>query len=362
MDNPIGQVKRGNNIDLIALLNTFWFERKWIVYAILTGVFLALIITFSMPVRYKAGAVLLPQTDGMASIGQLGSLASLAGVDINSMLGGNSEIAPEIYPYIMGSYPFLNDLLSTIVYSADRTDSILLYDRIRKELERNPFKLIKSYTILLPWTIKDLIIGGKKGTIVSFGNEIVFYDEEKQAVLDVLTGLMDVRVDRRNKLISINISADEPFVAAQIAERARILLQEYVIRYKTRRVSENLQFIEERFEEKKKEHDSLRHELLSFRDANRFLVAERAELRLADLENRYALANSLYQTLAQQLEQARLAVKNETPVFSVIEPVKVPVRKTSPRHSINLVIGFVIGAIVGVMAIVFKIVRFYLKL
>jgi LPS O-antigen subunit length determinant protein (WzzB/FepE family) len=52
--------------------------------------------------------------------------------------------------------------------------------------------------------------------------------------------------------------------------------------------------------------------------------------------------------LATQLEQAKIKVKEETPVFTVLEPVKVPVDKSSPKRLLvlasSLIIGFIVGA------------------
>ena len=54
--------------------------------------------------------------------------------------------------------------------------------------------------------------------------------------------------------------------------------------------------------------------------------------------------------LATQLEQAKIKVKEETPVFTVLEPVKVPVNKSRPKKLFVVLGSLFIGVIVGIAA------------
>jgi uncharacterized protein involved in exopolysaccharide biosynthesis len=51
--------------------------------------------------------------------------------------------------------------------------------------------------------------------------------------------------------------------------------------------------------------------------------------------------------LAKQLETAKLQVSRDTPVFSVIQPVTVPIEKAAPKRVLILVVFLVFGIIVG---------------
>ena len=42
-----------------------------------------------------------------------------------------------------------------------------------------------------------------------------------------------------------------------------------------------------------------------------------------------------------------MAVKKETPVFSIIEPVRVPVEKSTPRRTLILMVSMVLGGVFG---------------
>jgi LPS O-antigen subunit length determinant protein (WzzB/FepE family) len=52
--------------------------------------------------------------------------------------------------------------------------------------------------------------------------------------------------------------------------------------------------------------------------------------------------------VAKQLEQAKIQVKEETPVFAILEPVMVPMVKTKPNRPMILAIWMFLGIIGGV--------------
>ena len=65
------------------------------------------------------------------------------------------------------------------------------------------------------------------------------------------------------------------------------------------------------------------------------------------------LTFNVYNTLAQKLEQDKLRVQEETPVYTVIEPSTIPLKASSPRKLIILV-GFVFLAVAGGIGYLFE--------
>ena len=62
------------------------------------------------------------------------------------------------------------------------------------------------------------------------------------------------------------------------------------------------------------------------------------------MKNEMTLTFNVYNTLAQKLEQDKLRVQEETPVYTVIEPATVPLKASSPKKALILV-GFVFLAL-----------------
>lgn len=135
---------------------------------------------------------------------------------------------------------------------------------------------------------------------------------------------------------------------AQVTQKTVELLQKYIIEYKTRQATQNLEFIEARLKEKRAEFETAREAFFEYRDRNRNIIEERTNIRYQELSDAYNLASQVYQSLAEQKEQAEIAVKKDTPAFSIIEPVKVPIEKSAPKRSMIMVISVFLGGFLGI--------------
>jgi uncharacterized protein involved in exopolysaccharide biosynthesis len=71
------------------------------------------------------------------------------------------------------------------------------------------------------------------------------------------------------------------------------------------------------------------------------------------LKNEQSLAYNVYSTLAQQVEKARLKVQEQTPCVTVIEPARVPVRKSNTSKLTILILFGFLGALGGVIKVVY---------
>jgi uncharacterized protein involved in exopolysaccharide biosynthesis len=60
------------------------------------------------------------------------------------------------------------------------------------------------------------------------------------------------------------------------------------------------------------------------------------------------VTSSVFQELAGQVEQAKIQVNKDTPIFTIIEPVSVPLERTKPKRGLIVVIWTFLG---GVLAI-----------
>lgn len=344
------RIIKDDEIDLIALAKVIWKGRKKIWISILVFIIIGLLYAFLTPVTYRASAVVLPQADSKSNLGQLGSLASLAGVNLGAMMGDGAGIQPELYPNVVNSYPFLKELIHTPLNYEGEPTPISFYEKELADSVPGFGATVLKYTLKLPWTLKEFLVGKNDWQLTQIGDhqELVFLNKEEQELFEDFRERLSVRVEKKTGLVTIETEMEEPLISAQIANRAISLLQDYIIHYKTSQVNENLKFIEIQYREKKAEFEKAQKALFEFRDTYRNLVTERMDSRYQELQDAYNLSMSVYQSLAQQLEQAKIAVKKETPVFSVIEPIKVPIEKEKPKRLRVLVVSALIGVFVGV--------------
>ena len=60
---------------------------------------------------------------------------------------------------------------------------------------------------------------------------------------------------------------------------------------------------------------------------------------------------NLYSELATQLEQAKINVKETTPILTVINPVTIPLQKSKPRRAMILFGWMFFGVVLGMGAV-----------
>lgn len=156
-----------------------------------------------------------------------------------------------------------------------------------------------------------------------------------------------IQFNDKEGFVSLSFAMPEPLMAAQMAKYAEELLQKEVIEFKIQNAREQLKFTEERFEEKKIEFEEIQNKLANFRDRNQNLSSAMVLNQLQKLEAEYNFAFSIYTELAKQLEQAKLQVSKDTPIFSIIQPVTIPIEKSAPKRTLIVIVFVLLGLIVA---------------
>ena len=66
------------------------------------------------------------------------------------------------------------------------------------------------------------------------------------------------------------------------------------------------------------------------------------------LQREYDIAFEVYQQFSRELEQARIKMNYDTPVFTVLDQVTIPNIKTSPNRTKIVLIALLLGSMVGI--------------
>ena len=85
------------------------------------------------------------------------------------------------------------------------------------------------------------------------------------------------------------------------------------------------------------------------------------QTRLQQLQAEYNLAFNVYTELAKQLETKRIKLKEDQPIFTIIEPVSVPNERTKPKKALIIAIWTFAGLIIGIGSVFLKDFRNALK-
>ena len=352
-------VIKDDEIDLIALVKTIWAGRKIIIYSVVVCAFIGLVYAFASPAKYKASATLLPSAEKKGSnLGGLGALAGMAGINLGSMMGESSGIPAEIYPQVVKSYPFLNEFIHQKFNFEKYPQPISIYDYVLADTIASVGSTIKKYTIRLPWTLKNAITANDEITKDTIRKDygVLHITKVETRALESVQNIFKIEVDKKTDLVDISVEVKEPLLAAQYVQKGITLLQQYIINYKTQQARENLDFVQQRFNEKKKEYEEAHTAFFDYKDNHRNIVSERINLEYQSLNDNYDIASTVYKGLSQQLEQAKIAVKEETPVFTVLEPVRVPIEKSTPKKAIILLVSGFLGGFIGIAWIFGKLI------
>ena len=339
-----------DSIDLIALLKDFWGARKTILKITVAFTFLGLFVAVFSKNEYTAATTFVPLAQGSsAGGGSLGSLASLAGINIGG--GVNSEeIAPELYPKIVNSIPFQLALLNMPLTIEGQAIPVSYSDYYKNIYSPGLLSIIKKYTLGLPGVLIKLL--KSKPNVIAIDsdtkeNKIISISEDEMLLIEDLERQISLTVNAKEGFISISASFPEAKASAEMALKARQLLQEYALQFKTQKSMEQLNYIKERYAEKQGEFNQIKIALARFQDQNTGINTALGRTKLLQLQSEYDLTFTVYSELAKQLETQRLQVKKDTPLFTVLQPVSIPLEKSAPKRALILVVYLFLGFVLS---------------
>ena len=338
-----------NEIDLLDLAKILWNGRFTLLKVTLLAGALGIIIALLSPVEYASTTSMVPQTAQSANkLGGLSSLAAMAGFNLDMASQASEALSPMVYPQILQSGPFQLELMNTPFSFSEVDHPVSLYEYYTEIQQPGVLSVIGKYTIGLPGIIITAIKGNKDKTINSGENGLIAFSEKQDMVAKIMKEKVILTIDAKQGYLTLQASFHEALLSAQVADQSRELLQKYITQFKIEKAANKLAFIEERYEEKKKDFEKAQERLARYRDQNKNMSSAVARTEEERLQSEFNIAMNVYNELAKQLEQAKIQVKEETPVFSVLEPAVIPYEKTKPKKAMIVLIWLFLGAIAGV--------------
>ena len=342
MNEISNQQVNEDEIDLIELLKKVYLEKKLILKISILTTFFGVVYALFQPNQFSASTTFIPQlsSEVKARGSSLSGLASLAGINIGGM-EGSSEFPPSLYPQVVESVPFKLKLLSSNIIINNKKLIIREYF-IKNKTSFNLFGTIKKYTIGLP----SLILGSfNKKEIELVESKIYSVTEKDKTLFDQLNSALSLSINDKEGFITMSFTDSNKNVAAQITQIAQSLLQEKIIEYKVQSSNELLDFTTSQYNKNKDDFEKLQDVRAIFIDKNLNISSSLYKNKLSRIESELNIAQTVVQQLASQVEQAKLQVNKNTPVFTIIQPVTVPFQRSAPKRS-QIVIVFILSGIV----------------
>jgi hypothetical protein len=338
-----------DEIDLVELLKKVYLEKKLIFKVTLFALVFGVIYALSQPNVFTASATFIPQlsSDVNAGSSSLSGLASLAGINLGGM-EGSSDFPPTLYPQVVESVPFKLQLLSSSIKNNNQELSLREYFLSQ---ESNILGIVKKYTIGLP----SLILSYFKKNDESVNNSLIYsISEEDEKLFEELFKVFSLSLNDKEGFITMSFTDRNKSISAQVVKIAQSLLQEKIIEYKVQSSKELLDFTKSQYNENKVAFEKLQDERAVFVDKNINISSSLYQNKLSRIESDLSIAQTVVQQLASQVEQAKLQVNKDTPVFTTIKPATVPFEKSAPKRSLIVIVFGFLGIIASVGYVLVK--------
>lgn len=341
-----------DGMDIMALLRTMWNGRWTIIITVVIFMALGLMAALTMKRTYSVSTVMVPQMASKAGSSGLSSLASLAGINLGQA-PTDGDISPLIYPQIVSSVPFLKELMYTPLHYTEVDTAVSIFTYSTEIAKPSTMATISKYTVGLPFVILGALRGEKEPVVLPADSSaentmkpVVVTEDEK----DILTAMgrdVSLSVDKKEGYLTLNVTGSEPVMTAELALKAQKLLEEEVTRFRIEKSKSDLEYIQARYNEVKAETEMYQEQLARVTDRSQDVATTRDRIGRDRIQTKYNLSYTIYNEIAKQLEQAKMQVKKDTPVFTIIQPVVLPTKPSNSRAKTLIVwtfMGIVLGA------------------
>jgi LPS O-antigen subunit length determinant protein (WzzB/FepE family) len=335
-----------DSIDIIALLKTLWIGKKLIVKTTILFFIIGCVVALLSPVVYTAQTTFIPQVseDQMStSKGGLGSLASLAGINLNQGSStSDSYLSPLLYSKIANSDEFSLKLIDEELISLNG-DKFTIKEYLLSDTNSS-FSLIgfiKKYTIGL-FTKNDNELKSKETV-----NGYNFITQEEFDLVKSFKEKFSIVLNEKEGYIEVIASDKDAFISTQLVKIVTKNLQSRIIELRTNKIKERLEYSKNQYELKQIEFNILQNNVADFKDSNKNISTARFMSELQKLESEYQLQQNILMTLASEFNNNKIKLNKDTPIFSVIDEVSVPNERSEPKRSLIALIYLFLGVVLS---------------
>lgn len=339
--------------DLLELAHKILQNRRFILKVCGIAAVLGLVVAFSIPKQYTAKVMMAPEVADKSGLsGSMGALASMAGINLGSMTGEDA-ISPQLYPKIISSAPFLTGLFDVQVTTKEGKLTTTLYDYLDKH-QKIPWW---GYIFRIPGTLLDGVYNMFiEKDLASSSTKINAFrlTKEQTKMAKVINEAITAFVDKKNDVITLSVTMQDPLIAASVADTVREKLQDAIIEYRTNKARNDLVFAEKLYKESQTEYLKAQKAYADYQDKNMDVALLRYEIESDRLKAQKDLAFSIFNQVSQQLQMAKAKVQENTPAFAVIQPATVPLLGSNMGKSIILILFILLGGLGAVAWLLVK--------
>ena len=330
-----------SSIDWQDLLSKAWRGKKVIITVTVVFMFLGLISALTMTRIYTSKVTLVPEL-GKSTSSSLSSLSSMLGLGGMTMGSSADAYHVTVYPEVVASTPFVAKMFDMRVTDPKKgIDTTLI-----GYLSRERF----SIGNVIGYVTKPIFSLFSNKEEETKGNELNLFHltKEQDRIVKTMNKAIQVDVDKKTGETTIQVTMDNPVIAATVADTVCKHLREYIVEYRTRKAREDLENYKKIADESYQRYLKASKAYAYYQDHNRGLILNAVISEGSRLSNELQIASQLYQQMKLQAEMARGKVIDEKPVFAIIQPATVPLLPQNSRAKVLLIwtfVGFVLSCV-----------------
>lgn len=303
MENNARDNQYDDEIDLRELFGVLWAGKIMIIAVTALFAVGSVFYALSIPNQYKATALLAPAQSGgsglSSALGQLGGLASLAGVSVGGGKSSESQIAQEIMKSRSFVESFIaNNDLAVEVYAAKGWSKSS--DNLK--LDRNVYDPTDEV-----WLIND----DETGELRPPSGWALFKRFRK---------ILSISEDQKSGLVSVSIEYYSPKMAKEWLDLYVAAINAHMQARQVTKVSNNISYLE----------------------------AQIAKTSIAEMREVF------YTIIEEQTKNKMVAEASPDYAFIAVSPSMAPEEKSKPSRALICVLGTLLGGMLGVVIVLMR--------
>lgn len=320
--------------------------RHWKSIAVVTvlSACLGVAVALIQKKMYTVTVVVTPEYQSSSASRMSSTLSSLSSMLGMNMSGATSSDALNIrlFPQIATSIPFLTQLFDVQVTpdmqeedwmtGAPQPEKVRFYDYLMEESslasEIGEFfmALIGKKELQEPDTVNQARLSRKQ------------YNAVKK-----LRKLVDVQLDSKTYMATINVTLDDPWIATQMADTISSRLQQFILNYRIRKGQNDLEYYTRMSEETYQKYLQAQDAYARSVDFDRNALLQSLVNRRQRLQEAMELSQQVYSQMVLQKEQALATIQEARPVFAVLQPASYPDRPSSMSRKLVVLLFMFLG-------------------
>lgn len=315
-------------IDLQVIVAKIWAERRLFFIWLPTVLVATYLFLVCIPRYYTSKVSIAPESTSSVSsaLGNFGSLAASFGLGSLSNIGNDDAIYSEIYPDLIGSKDFLARLMPVEVTTKDGKVTTNYYTYL-KDVQKQAW-----WSTAIEWCI-NLVLPEKPDTYDGNGVMPVFKLTKPQyRILKDAGNSIECDVDRKTDIITIEVTDNDPLVAATIANATCQQLQQFIVDYRTNKARIDYDYYKELAAKSKLDYEAAAEAYARYADSHANVQLLAYKTKMDALENDMEQRFNLYTALLGEQQAAERKLQEATPAFTIIENASVPVKPAGPRR------------------------------